>query len=623
MALILAIEPDRRQAAQLARLIQTRVGGAELVLAETTEQALGAIGNRVPDLVLVPALLAPQDDATLAAALRVIAAAAHVQMLTIPVLAPAGGARQPLGVLARLRRKRPEPQAPNGCDPNVFGDQIAAYLAEAAAERAINESDLEIERSTSPTRSTKDSKDPAAFSQDSPDLSVHTVLGTQRALEAPPADEPPLAAAERFIVAEADVDLATIEPHLEISTVSTDPSVHVVLRDERVGQLDELTAPPIAPAEAFSLTQRDAERAIIGFDFETATTKDTKDSEVVENIGRYGPDLGVHRVLDGERAEQVEELTAPPIAAAAAVTLAEAVDDIRAVIEEVELAAVVDLVASSGEVPAALLGVSKLSEAPWFGAQRRWPDIEGQETVDQLTLSDSEDAAELDVHPEFLPAAVLASIDAPPTTLLAAMDDSAEVVVEEMLIEAQSALPAIGRAPLEEPAPDAVVELWMPLSSGSTRSWPMLEGVWSEARPDPPVKVHADPPAVATAPPAPIPVPAPVPAAARMPPPDAPAARPEWIELIESLRQDVQRLRTERTQAAAVRPRAKETPIPVSRPLSPLPPAAVANMEMVPRKRARAAKPAQDEWGFFDPEQCGFAALLAKLDEITDVTDGA
>jgi hypothetical protein len=25
----------------------------------------------------------------------------------------------------------------------------------------------------------------------------------------------------------------------------------------------------------------------------------------------------------------------------------------------------------------------------------------------------------------------------------------------------------------------------------------------------------------------------------------------------------------------------------------------------------------QDEWGLFDPQQCGFAALLDKLDEIT------
>ena len=35
-------------------------------------------------------------------------------------------------------------------------------------------------------------------------------------------------------------------------------------------------------------------------------------------------------------------------------------------------------------------------------------------------------------------------------------------------------------------------------------------------------------------------------------------------------------------------------------------------------RRTRRAKPIQDEWGFFDPEQCGFAALLAKLDEITE-----
>jgi len=37
------------------------------------------------------------------------------------------------------------------------------------------------------------------------------------------------------------------------------------------------------------------------------------------------------------------------------------------------------------------------------------------------------------------------------------------------------------------------------------------------------------------------------------------------------------------------------------------------------RKKKTAPKPAQDEWGLFDPQQCGFAALLAKLDEVTDV----
>jgi hypothetical protein len=28
-------------------------------------------------------------------------------------------------------------------------------------------------------------------------------------------------------------------------------------------------------------------------------------------------------------------------------------------------------------------------------------------------------------------------------------------------------------------------------------------------------------------------------------------------------------------------------------------------------------RPKQDEWGIYDPEQCGFAALLERLDELT------
>src|SRR3954468_20220026 len=136
MPIVLAIEPDRRQAAHLTAIVRHQVD-AELVIADTTEGALDAIGNRVPDLVLVPALLSPQDDAALAAALRVIAAAAHVRTLPIPVLAsavkraPAGG-----GMLAKWRKQRAASPEPDGCDPAVFGEQISAYLQEAAAERA-------------------------------------------------------------------------------------------------------------------------------------------------------------------------------------------------------------------------------------------------------------------------------------------------------------------------------------------------------------------------------------------------------------------------------------------------------------------------------------------------------
>ena len=37
-----------------------------------------------------------------------------------------------------------------------------------------------------------------------------------------------------------------------------------------------------------------------------------------------------------------------------------------------------------------------------------------------------------------------------------------------------------------------------------------------------------------------------------------------------------------------------------------------------PKLPARKTKPVQDEWGFFDPERCGFSTLLAKLEEITE-----
>ena len=144
MPIILAIEPDRRQAAHLVGVVRHLVG-AELILAHTTEGALDAIGNRVPDLVLVPALLSPQDDAALAAALRVIAAAAHVRTLTIPVLASGTKRAMPGGMLAKWRRSRAASPEPDGCDPAVFGEQISTYLREAAAECAeLEEESLEV-----------------------------------------------------------------------------------------------------------------------------------------------------------------------------------------------------------------------------------------------------------------------------------------------------------------------------------------------------------------------------------------------------------------------------------------------------------------------------------------------
>ena len=120
-------------------------------------------------------------------------------------------------------------------------------------------------------------------------------------------------------------------------------------------------------------------------------------------------------------------------------------------------------------------------------------------------------------------------------------------------------------ADVDQPQAASEFELWMPLSVGAARLWPAMEGVASEF-----VDLSI------------VPVAAPAPK----------SEHPEWTELIASLRQDMERRRD------------PVAPTPITR--------------VVPRRKS---KPVQDEWGFFDPQQCGFAALLAKLDEITEASE--
>ena len=157
MPLILAIEPDRRQANQLNAVVKGRLH-ADLVLADSAERALAELGDRVPDLVLTSALLSPTDEVVLGDRLRALnGVAAHVQTLTIPVLATprphvlkrAGGMLSALG-LGRQQRD----DVPDGCDPTVFAAQCAEYLERGAAERAANadkasETGRDIQLSTS------------------------------------------------------------------------------------------------------------------------------------------------------------------------------------------------------------------------------------------------------------------------------------------------------------------------------------------------------------------------------------------------------------------------------------------------------------------------------------------
>jgi hypothetical protein len=137
MSIILAIEPDRRRASQLTGMARAHLR-AELLVAPTAAQAVEMLDGRVPDVLLTAPLLPSHEEAAMADHLRQLGpAAAHVQTLTIPLLAGAADRDRP--VLSAFRRDRGgrnrNRTEPEGCDPAVFAEQITEYLREAQERR--------------------------------------------------------------------------------------------------------------------------------------------------------------------------------------------------------------------------------------------------------------------------------------------------------------------------------------------------------------------------------------------------------------------------------------------------------------------------------------------------------
>ena len=144
---------------------------------------------------------------------------------------------------------------------------------------------------------------------------------------------------------------------------------------------------------------------------------------------------------------------------------------------------------------------------------------------------------------------------------------------------------------LERFEPVVPVESLEPLPLAAWQCWPRLEGVMAEAYQEPIAPRKA-------------------------------VAKPEWVELMRSLREDIARRRAELNSPApqpAQAPQAPQKPqaVPLPQAAKPAAPAAAAAAAEALKKRPKRTRPIEDEWGLFDPEQCGFAALLDKLDEIT------
>jgi hypothetical protein len=130
----LAVEPDASQAKALEQMLNARIGGTLRVVG-SIEDAFAALVERIPDLILMSPLLAPQDEERIVARLGSMGVdASHVRLLSIPRVGDG-----PVPVEKKRRFGWQSQKAPSssgaGCDPAAFANDVAEYLSEALALR--------------------------------------------------------------------------------------------------------------------------------------------------------------------------------------------------------------------------------------------------------------------------------------------------------------------------------------------------------------------------------------------------------------------------------------------------------------------------------------------------------
>jgi hypothetical protein len=623
MPLILAIEPDRRQASQLTAMVRGRLH-AELVLGESAERALAALGQRVPDLILTSALLSPKDENALGERLRALdGAAAHVQTLTIPVLASGsgrGGSRAG-GVLSALRREKAKLATHEGCDPGVFAEQCKEYLERAESERIALAEHAATAALDAQADAEADVKAAVPVTRASSSASGRENRKSKSwEKTAAPAFEP---APEPFVV----------EPPIETpvesySTAAFEPpaAAHV-------------EAPPPEPAAKRKGQKGSKKKPAHGIRSVLGLTQDEND----------GPAslLAAVAALEAEEQVQVEPMVAPvvdapgfdaPIVAAAHTPFYEPI---------VTAPPIHSSYGASPVVPAAPPIVSSTPiytpyQAPVVDSTPIYSPYADRPAVEPPP----DDRSIADV-PLIRPKGADAfAIDPPPMrsspfardtrrTATPADQPAAEDILDLSSLLDTHGTPAAGRqaTTYSENPVDDVYELDNSLLSTSfedavrplttdapsfapasvvdqtpraeERSWRVLDTLMAETA----AFQSSSGANGATAP-----------AAAPLPK-EAPLG-----DILEALRRDAEQLPPPAAppSATAAAPAAEAEHAArggeaeaESAPQDP----SSADAAAKKKKKRSSANPAQDEWGFFDPDQCGFAALIEKLEEITDKDD--
>ena len=140
MSSVLVIESDSGRAGLLRDLLTSRANTDVLVVG-SKDAAMASVDERVPDLVLVDALMSPRDEDSLIAHFRTLPDAGHLQTLTIPQLGRTSPAKREGRSLFRKKRKPPVDEVFGGCDPTQFVSEVAAYLSRACELKTQIEQD--------------------------------------------------------------------------------------------------------------------------------------------------------------------------------------------------------------------------------------------------------------------------------------------------------------------------------------------------------------------------------------------------------------------------------------------------------------------------------------------------
>jgi hypothetical protein len=132
MPLLLAFQPDPIQASALRDALRDQIRG-EVVVVESIDTALATIDCRIPDVILLPALMPPAEEDYLMAYISTVPGADHVQTIGIPRFERRDVENLPTRSFFRWQRPQPHDARAVGCDSGVFARDVVDYLTRAKA----------------------------------------------------------------------------------------------------------------------------------------------------------------------------------------------------------------------------------------------------------------------------------------------------------------------------------------------------------------------------------------------------------------------------------------------------------------------------------------------------------